>query len=219
MIAARVISVLIGYVFGLFQTAYIYGKRHGIDIRTQGSGNAGTTNSLRVLGVKAGIITFLGDLFKAIFAVLLIYFLFRGKYPDMIRVLELYAGFGAVLGHNFPFFLKFKGGKGIACTSGVILAVCPLAAPLCLVVFILCLALTRYVSLGSICVVILYLIQAVLLNHFGLLGIEAGYILEFDILSACFTAMALWRHRENIRRLVHGNENKFSLKKKEKKAE
>jgi glycerol-3-phosphate acyltransferase PlsY len=219
MIAARVISVLIGYVFGLFQTGYIYGKRHGIDIRTQGSGNAGTTNSLRVLGVKAGIITFLGDLFKAIFAVLLIYFFFRGKYPEMIRVLELYAGFGAVLGHNFPFYLNFKGGKGIACTSGVILAVCPLAAPVCLAAFILCLALTRYVSLGSICVVLLYLIQAVLFNHFGLLGIEAGYILEFDILSACFTAMALWRHRENIRRLIHGNENKFSLKKKEKKAE
>jgi glycerol-3-phosphate acyltransferase PlsY len=216
MIAARVISVLIGYVLGLFQTGYIYGRAHGIDIRTQGSGNSGTTNSLRVLGIKAGIVTFLGDLFKAILAVVVIYFLFRAKYPEMIRVLELYAGFGAVLGHNFPFYMNFKGGKGIACTSGVILAVCPLAAPICLLAFILCLVLTRYVSLGSICVVILYLIQAVLLNHFQVLGIDAGYILEFDIVSACFTAMALWRHRENIRRLLHGNENKFSLKKKEK---
>ena len=103
-----------GYCFGLFQTGYIYGEKHGVDIRTQGSGNAGTTNTLRVLGWKAGLITFLGDLFKAIFAVLLIRFIFIGKYPDAVKILELYAGFGAVLGHNFPFYLKFKGGKGIA---------------------------------------------------------------------------------------------------------
>ena len=133
MLGARVIAVAVGYCFGLFQTGYIYGEKHGVDIRTQGSGNAGTTNTLRVLGWKAGLITFLGDLFKAIFAVLLIRFIFIGKYPDAIKILELYAGFGAVLGHNFPFYLKFKGGKGIACTSGMILAVCPLAAPICLI--------------------------------------------------------------------------------------
>ena len=120
MLGARVIAVAVGYCFGLFQTGYIYGEKHGVDIRTQGSGNAGTTNTLRVLGWKAGLITFLGDLFKAIFAVLLIRFIFIGKYPDAVKILELYAGFGAVLGHNFPFYLKFKGGKGIACTSGMI---------------------------------------------------------------------------------------------------
>lgn len=129
MIGARVIALGIGYLFGLFQTGYLYGKSQGIDIRSEGSGNAGTTNSLRVLGIKAGLITFAGDLCKAILAVLLVKVLFRNAYPDAVKILELYAGFGAVLGHNFPFYLKFKGGKGIACTSGMILAVCPLAAP------------------------------------------------------------------------------------------
>lgn len=136
MIGARVIALGIGYLFGLFQTGYLYGKSQGIDIRSEGSGNAGTTNSLRVLGIKAGLITFAGDLCKAILAVLLVKVLFRNAYPDAVRILELYAGFGAVLGHNFPFYLKFKGGKGIACTSGMILAVCPMAAPVCLILFI-----------------------------------------------------------------------------------
>lgn len=214
MIGARLFAIVLGYVFGLLQTGYFYGKSHGVDIRTQGSGNAGATNTLRVLGLKAGLVTFLGDLFKAIFAVLAIHLLFRERYPDAVKVLELYAGFGAVLGHNFPFYLKFKGGKGIACTSGVILAVCPQAAPVCLVLFIILVAATRYVSLGSITVVIAYLIQAVIFGQMGYLSIDAAYLPEFYMVSACFTAMALWRHRANIKRLLNGTENKFGTKKK-----
>lgn len=212
MIVARVIAVAIGYVFGLFQTGYLYGKSQGIDIRNEGSGNAGTTNSLRVLGVKAGLITFVGDLFKAIFAVLLVQFLFGKTYPDAVKILGLYAGFGAVLGHNFPFYLKFKGGKGIACTSGMILAVCPLAAPICLFLFIVSIAITRYVSLGSILVVVSYLVQVIVFGQLGYLHIDAAYLPEFYIVSACFTAMALWRHRANIKRLLTGTENKFGMK-------
>lgn len=213
MIIARIASLLIGYIFGLFQTAYIYGKSKGIDIRKEGSGNAGTTNSLRVLGWKASAVTFLGDLFKAIFAVLLIKLIFTNIYGDATKVLELYAGFGSVLGHNFPFYLQFKGGKGIACTSGVILAVCPLAAPICLILFILAVATTRYVSLGSILVVISYLIQAIVFGQLGYLHLEGTALVEFYIVSACFTAMALWRHRQNIVRLLNGTENKFGMKK------
>ena len=214
MIAERIIALAIGYVFGLFQTGYLYGKSQGIDIRNEGSGNAGTTNSLRVLGVKAGLITFLGDLLKAIFAVIAVYLIFRNADPGMRKILGLYAGFGAVLGHNFPFYLKFKGGKGIACTSGMILAVCPLAAPICLVLFIGSIALTRYVSLGSILVVTFYLIQVIVFGQMGYLGVDAAYLPEYYIVSACFTAMALWRHRANIGRLLSGTENKLSLKKK-----
>ena len=213
MIVARGIALLIGYAFGLFQTGYLYGKSQGIDIRKEGSGNAGPTNSLRVLGWKAGLITFLGDLFKAIFAVLLTKFLFQGSYPENVKILELYAGFGAVLGHNFPFYLKFKGGKGIACTSGMILAVCPIAAPICLVLFIASIAITRYVSLGSILVLISYLIQVIVFGQLGYLHIGAEYLPEFYMISACFTAMGLWRHRENIKRLLSGTENKFGMKK------
>ena len=183
------------------------------DIRSEGSGNAGTTNSLRVLGIKAGLITFAGDLCKVILAVLLVKVLFRNAYPDAVKILELYAGFGAVLGHNFPFYLKFKGGKGIACTSGMILAVCPLAAPVCLILFIGSIAITRYVSLGSILVVTSYLVQVLIFGHMGYLHIDAAYLPEFYVVSACFTAMALWRHRSNIGRLLHGTENKFTFKK------
>ncbi len=213
VIVARILALAIGYIFGLFQTGYIYGRSKGIDIRKEGSGNAGTTNSLRVLGWKAGLITFLGDLLKAIFAVLLVKVIFQGKYPEGIAVLELYAGFGTVLGHNFPCYLNFKGGKGIACTAGVILAVCPLAAPICLVLFIGAIAITRYVSLGSILVVIAYLIQVIVFGQTGILHMEKSYLLEYYVISACFTAMALWRHKENIKRLLNGTENKLGAKK------
>ena len=208
----RLICIIIGYVFGLFQTSYIYGRLHGIDIRKCGSGNAGTTNMLRTLGTKAGAITLLGDAFKCVIAVLVVRTLFAGKYSDMLPLLSIYTAAGVVLGHNFPFFLNFKGGKGIACTSGVILAVCPIAAPICLVLFILAVAITRYVSLGSILVVISFLIQAIVFNHMGLLGVSGNYAVEFDILAACFTAMAIWRHRANIKRLLSGTENKFGQK-------
>lgn len=213
MITARVIALAIGYVFGLFQTGYLYGKSRGIDIRKEGSGNAGTTNSLRVLGWKAGLITFAGDLFKAIFAVLIVKAIFGNAYPDAIKILELYAGFGAVLGHNFPFYLNFKGGKGIACTSGMILAVFPMSAPICLALFIGSIAITRYVSLGSILVVVSYLIQVIILGQMGYLYIDEAYLPEFYIVSACFTAMGLWRHRANIKRLMQGTENKLGAKK------
>lgn len=214
MILARAIAVVIGYLCGLLQTGYFYGKGQGVDIRTKGSGNAGTTNSLRVLGVKAGAITLTGDCIKAIIAVVITHFLFRNLYPDGVKLLEIYAGFGAVLGHNFPFYLKFKGGKGIACTAGVIISLCPWwFTLLCLIVFILIVAITRYVSLGSIVIVLLFLAGVFVCNQFGMLGVAENYVIEFDIVAVCFTAMALWRHRANIRRLVQGTENKFSFKK------
>lgn len=210
MILARIIALIIGYMAGLFQTGYIYGKSQGIDIREHGSGNSGTTNTLRTLGWKAGAITFLGDCAKSVIAVIIVHFLFNGM--DGLKVVELYAGFGAVLGHNFPCYLKFKGGKGIACTAGVIIAVCPLAAPVCLLLFIGIVLVTRYVSLGSILMVIAFLIQTIVFNHMGWLGIDGAYRLEFDIVVACFTAMGIWRHKTNIKRLMNGTENKFGQK-------
>lgn len=215
MIVARLLSLLIGYAFGLFQTAYIYGRSKGIDIRDKGSGNAGTTNSIRVLGWKAGALTFLGDFLKAVFAVLVVKFLFRQTYGEAVKVLELYAGFGAVLGHNYPFYLQFKGGKGIACSGGVVVAVCPLAAPIGIAFFILPVLITKYVSLGSILALFSYLVQVIIFGQLGYLNLTASLLIEFYILSACFTAMAVWKHRENIKRLLNGTENKIGSKKKE----
>ena len=121
----RIICIIIGYVFGMFQTAFFYGKMYGIDIREHGSGNAGTTNTLRVLGTKAGLIVFAGDVLKCMIAVWITTLIFKGSHADEIYLLKLYTAAGAILGHNYPFYLKFKGGKGIAATAGLILAFHP----------------------------------------------------------------------------------------------
>ncbi|MFP3154631.1 glycerol-3-phosphate 1-O-acyltransferase PlsY [Lachnospiraceae bacterium ZAX-1] len=214
MIGSRIICVVIGYAFGLFQTGYLYGKQHHIDIREHGSGNAGTTNTLRTLGFKAGAITFLGDLLKAMAAMFVAWILFKNKYPEIARVLEMYAGLGAVLGHNFPFYLKFKGGKGIACTSGFILAFYLPIAPICLILFIGAVAITRYVSLGSILVVLSFYAQLIVFGQLGYITSYEGSLPEIYVVGAVFTLLALFKHRENIKRLCTGTENKFSREKK-----
>ena len=214
VIAIRLIALVIGYFFGAFQTGYIYGRLHGIDIREHGSGNAGATNTLRTLGMKAGVITFAGDCLKPIAAILLVTYFFGDYFTGDARVLGLYAGLGAVLGHNFPFYLKFRGGKGIACTAGVVMAVCPQAVPSCLAVFVLCLWLTKYVSLGSILMAALFMIQVVEYNFMGAIGLPTENVLEYDILAIIFGVMAIWRHKANIGRLLAGTENKIGSKKK-----
>lgn len=210
----RLIVLAMGYLIGAFQTGYIYGKLHGIDIREHGSGNAGATNTLRTLGAKAGAITFLGDCLKGILAVFLAAHFFGGNFDGDPRILELYAGLGAVLGHNFPFYLKFKGGKGIACTAGIVFAVCPQVVPVCLTTFIIVMWLTHYVSLGSILMAALFIVQVIEFNMFGVLGIPAENILEYNILATVFGLMAIWRHKANIGRLRAGTESKIGGKKK-----
>ena len=107
----RLICIIIGYVFGLFQTSYIYGRLHGIDIRKCGSGNAGTTNMLRTLGTKAGAITLLGDAFKCVIAVLVVRMLFAGKYPDMLPLLSIIYGSWCRAWTQFPVLHEFQGWK------------------------------------------------------------------------------------------------------------
>ena len=181
-----------------------------------GSGNAGATNTLRSLGIKAGAISLLGDCFKCIVAIVLVRVLFRNTNTDMLKLLEMYAGLGAILGHNYPFYLKFKGGKGIACTAGVILAFCPFEVPICLILFIGAVVLTRYVSLGSILVVTSFFIQTIIFGELGWFHMEGRYRVELYVISAVIMLMAIWRHRSNIKRLLDGTENKFEMHKKEK---
>lgn len=213
MVVSRILCILIGYVFGLFQTGYIYGKTQNIDIRQYGSGNAGTTNTLRTLGLKAGAITFAGDCGKAILAILITWLIFHNQYPDTIKLLAMYSGLGAVLGHNYPFYMKFKGGKGIACTTGVILAFHWQIAPLCIGIFLLIVFLTRYVSLGSILLVSVFFIQLVVMGQMGYLPIESRYLPEIYVIGGILTLLAIYRHRANIKRLLSGTENKLQLHK------
>ncbi|MCM1157593.1 MAG: glycerol-3-phosphate 1-O-acyltransferase PlsY [Bacteroidales bacterium] len=223
-ILVRVLCVAVGYCFGLIQTAYIYGKLHGIDIREYGSGNSGTTNALRVLGKRAGLVVFLGDLLKATAACVLARVIGSAFFPDMLYPMILWAGLGVVIGHNFPFYMNFKGGKGIAATAGVILGLLDWRIiVLCLLAFILCVAVTRYVSLGSLIVVTLFFIAFMVLGMTGQIinpktgaAYEGMSLLESYGIIFLFASLAFYRHKANIVRLIHGEENKiFSSKKEE----
>lgn len=210
----RFICLVIGYICGLFQTSYIYGKSKGIDIRNYGSGNAGTTNALRTLGTKAGIITFIGDCFKCILAVVIVHLIFGESHSESIRLLGLYGSAGAILGHNFPFYLGFKGGKGIACTAGLLASFDLRIGVVALIVFIIAFMSTHYVSLGSILVYVTLVLGVIVLGTTGNLGVESSQLLEIYIIIFLLAAMAIYKHRANIVRLVNGNENKTYLKKK-----
>ena len=211
----RVACLLIGYVCGLFQTAYIYGRMNGIDIREHGSGNSGTTNALRVLGKKAGLIVFAGDILKILAAGFLVTILFNQGdfFGDRAALYKLYAGLGAVLGHNFPFYLNFKGGKGIAVTSGLILMMDWRITILCLIAFALTVGLTRYVSLGSLVITALFMISWIFLGQTGRLALTPAHLPESYVLVFLIVAMAYWRHRANIKRLIAGTESKIGQKK------
>ena len=208
----RVICLVMGYVFGLFQTGYLYSKAHNMDIRKYGSGNSGSTNVLRVMGKKAALIVFIGDVSKMILACLLTRYLYREQ-PGMMYVYLLYTGFGVVLGHNFPFYMGFKGGKGIAASAGLFAALDWRIMVVCLVVFVLVVALTRYVSLGSILVMLLFLAGMLFFGMRGDYGVEEQALPEFYVMASVITMMAVWRHRSNIKRLLSGTENKLGAKK------
>ncbi|MDF2843884.1 MAG: hypothetical protein K0R00_2310 [Herbinix sp.] len=202
MIAKIILCLLFGYAFGCFSTGYFMGKLNKVDIRQYGSGNVGTTNALRTLGAKAGAITLLGDSLKAIIPMVLVRFLFLKDY-DYNLLLTLYTGFGVVLGHNYPVWLKFKGGKGIAATGGVMIAFDPLIVPFALPVFIAIVALTRYVSLGSLFVAV-FLPVWIFIRYPG--------DLHMLILSLAFMVVAFIKHTANIKRLLNGTENKIGQK-------
>lgn len=214
--------LVIGYFFGCFSTGYFVGKMNGTDIRSQGSGNIGTTNALRTMGAKGGIITFAGDLLKAFiptFAVRFLFCTYMGYGEVLTYLMTLVIGLGVVIGHNFPFYLKFKGGKGIAVSAAVIVASSTngktgwIMIGIGLAVFILIVAATRYVSLGSLVVVWYFPIFTFLQYK------ESRYFPVLLIISLLFTVLAYIKHAGNIRRLLNGTERKFGEKKEKKENE
>lgn len=212
----RFVCVIIGYIFGLFQTSYIYGKLHGIDIKEHGSGNAGTTNTLRVLGKKAGAIVLFGDIMKTGLAMVLVRILFKEKYADILPLLSLYAGAGAILGHDFPFYLHFKGGKGIACTAGLIIFFHPYMILPEVITFFGTFFATHYVSLGSLLVNLVLIAEMIIFGQMGIFGMEQAALNEMYIVTVLLAALAFWGHRANIDRLIHKTERKTYLSKKNK---
>lgn len=210
----RIICVLIGYAFGLLQTGYLVGKMNKVDIRQHGSGNAGSTNALRVLGWKAGAVTFLGDCFKCVFAIYLVRFLFQNSSGEYLPLLSMYAGMGATLGHNFPFYLKFKGGKGIAVLGGLIFSTNLWMTLICIVAFVAAVFFTRYISVGSMLVSLLFFIEVVVYGQMGGFEMASPYLYELYGVTFFLLALAWFRHRENIKRLWQGTENKLGAGKK-----
>ena len=193
----RIICLLIGYAFGLFQTSYIYGRTKGIDIREHGSGNAGTTNALRTLGKKAGAITLAGDCIKCILAVLTVRLIFGASHPEMLKLLTVYAAAGTILGHNFPFDWRIT--------------------LVCAALFFLNLAVTHYVSLGSMMVYVVFFAMAVIMGQAGCFALEPPYLYEMYVVIALLAVLAFWEHRANIKRLIAGTERKTYLFKKSEK--
>jgi glycerol-3-phosphate acyltransferase PlsY len=214
----RLYAFLIGYVFGLFQTAFIVGKVKGIDIRQHGSGNAGTTNALRVLGPKVGLIVFAGDMLKGIIACLIVKALFLNAYPELGYLLPTYSAAGCVLAHDFPFYMHFKGGKGIAATGGTVMGGFPWPFTVVgLALFFVPFFLTHLVSLCSLLLYSGLFIELVIFSNTGLFrfgSMTPEARTETIIVFGLLMALAFWQHRSNIGRLLRGEENKTYLKKK-----
>ena len=209
----RIASLVIGYLFGIIQTAYIYGKMNGIDIREHGSGNAGTTNALRVLGKKAGAIVFAGDFLKCFIVIHLVKFIFKNSAADILPLIGLYGAAGCILGHNFPVQLNFRGGKGIACTAGLLAAFDVRIGVIALLTFLAIVIATRYVSLGSMVIVTEFALFIIVFGQLGLYRMAQAPLIEMYVLAAFLAGMAIYRHRANIVRLLNGTENRIFEKK------
>ena len=223
VILARVIALAIGYFCGMVAfSGDIFGKMLNVNIREQGSGNVGATNTLRALGTKFGFLALLGDCLKAVIASLLAYLILVviagiTSTPDEANIIILYAAFGAVIGHIYPALYKFKGGKGVATTLGLVIVMFPQAIPLCFVVFVTIFLTTHYVSLGSITCATLYALQVVLFTALNLFGYgDHAFKVERVVIAVLNAALIIWLHRSNIERLLAHKENKVYLSKKNK---
>jgi glycerol-3-phosphate acyltransferase PlsY len=205
----RLVCLLIGYLFGCVQTAYFTGKLfRKIDIREHGSGNAGATNAIRVFGVKLGVPVFIIDVLKAIGACVVCAYIFSGQTsldqfpidPNFLPV--LYAGLGTVLGHSFPVFLKFRGGKGVACTVGVLLMLNFSVAFICYFLAAMVISFTKYVSLGSL----------LLLTAFPAVMAMTEFKPEEIAIAVVICVIGWIMHKENISDLLQKRERKLGQK-------
>ncbi len=209
--ATYIIVAVIAYLLGSISFSVIISKKvAGFDVREKGSGNAGTTNVLRSVGKGAAAITLVCDILKGVVAVLIAFF--AGKIVhglDNSLLIQL-AGLFVILGHTFPVFFKFKGGKGIATSLGVLLITNWQIGLICLVFALILMALTRMVSVGSIAAAILFPVLVLFINQNYLVEANNWSYLVFSIILA---ALVIFNHRANIKRLLSGEENKISFKK------
>ena len=207
---AYIVVAIIAYLIGSISFAVIFGKKFGgIDVRTKGSGNAGSTNVLRTVGKKAALCSVVCDILKGVVAVLIAVIVSKiFKSTDGALLVQI-AALCVVLGHTFPIFYGFKGGKGVATSLGVLLIINWEVGLVCFVFAIAIMAVTRMVSLGSISAAVLFAVLC--LFKLGKFIVEGNYLI-FGLLLAAFV---IFNHRTNIVRIKNGTENKLSFKKKE----
>ncbi len=212
--ATLVLSCFIAYLLGSFNFAtFISGRKYKDDVRNHGSGNAGMTNMLRTYGKKAALFTLLGDFGKAMIAVLIGILLVgdRGGY---------FAGMFCIIGHAFPLYYRFKGGKGVACTAAVILMLEPLVFLFLFAIFVLVFLLTKYVSLSAIMALLFYpvlLSRFYAVGHRDIIGSEQALPVYVAIIAVLISCFVIFLHRGNIKRLYNREERKTELFKKKKK--
>ena len=199
------VALVFGYLLGSLNTAVIVGKIYDRDIRSYGSKSAGLTNTLRTLGKSAAMFVLIGDILKGIIAcyigLLLGVYFYSGGAMDSLSLLV--AGAGAVIGHNWPIYFSFKGGKGALTAVAVLFMIDWVMALLCLAFFVTIIALTRYVSLGTI-------LATTLISAISFIPVF-GHTLYFNIFVCLMALMVIFRHRENIQRLLSGTENKLTF--------
>jgi len=208
-------TAIVAYLIGSFPSGYFAGRLCGIDLQKSGSGNIGATNALRVLGKKWGYAVFAADALKGGLSVISGYALagvWKGPLPVHVAVL---AAFFAIIGHSFPVWLGFKGGKGIATSAGIMLTLFPGAVFLSgLFVWLTLFFATRFVSVASLGAAVTLPSTALALHFFG--RPEAWFFGRCDpvlvLISALMSALAIWRHKDNIKRLLAGTEKRFERK-------
>lgn len=199
----------LGYLFGSFPAGYIAGRMAGVDVRSLGSGNIGATNVLRVLGKRWGYAVFFVDAFKGFAAVRLTFFFVKGlpaaqPYAEYFGILTAVM---CIVGHTFPVWLGFKGGKGVATSAGALFGLMPFVVPFIVVIWVIVFETTRYVSVASIVGATSLPIVVALFLRWKFL--EGAALFYFSILIAL---LVLWRHRSNFSRLLNGTEQRFTRK-------
>ena len=203
-----ILIALLSYLMGSVPAGYIAGRFAGIDIRRVGSGNVGATNVLRALGKPYGYAVFLFDFFKGVGAVWISILIINAAHPwnQESELVGIMAGVLCVLGHAYPVWLGFKGGKGVATSAGVLFGLMPAAALTVLAVWFVTFQATKYVSVASIVAAVALPVTAAVMVHFEKAGMPLVYF------CACLAVVIVWRHRSNVSRLMKGTEPSFRRK-------
>lgn len=212
--AAYIAMAIIAYLIGSVNFSVIISKKMaGFDVREKGSGNAGSTNVLRTVGKKAAVLTLICDILKGVISILIAIFIGSIVKDVNKELLVQIAGIAVVLGHTFPIFFGFKGGKGVATSLGVILMSNWQIGLICLVFALVLMALTRMVSLGSIAAAILFPVLTLFVGEGHYIVESTGIGNGYFVYSVVLAIIVLFNHRENIKRILNGSENKLSFKK------